>query len=81
MSGLAAAVEVPTVHGAPLRPGDAVRLDAHAHAWIDPPAGLRALGATDAQLDALLGGNLLHRAARPPVPPHAHDPRPPRSRP
>jgi 5-phospho-D-xylono-1,4-lactonase len=31
-----------TVAGAPLRTDAAVRLDAHAHAWIDPPAGVDA---------------------------------------
>jgi len=41
MTLVAAAVNLPTVHGAPLRPGDGVWLDAHAHAWIDPPAGVR----------------------------------------
>jgi len=40
MTVVAAAASLPTVHGAPLRPGDGVWLDAHAHAWIDPPAGV-----------------------------------------
>ena len=31
-----------TVDGAPLAPGDPVRLDGHAHAWIDPPTGVDA---------------------------------------
>jgi hypothetical protein len=29
---------VPTVSGAIIRPGAAVRLDAHGHAWIAPPS-------------------------------------------
>lgn len=31
-----------TVDGAPLAPGDPVRLDSHGHAWIDPPTGVDA---------------------------------------
>ena len=38
---LVAAASLATVHGAPLRPGDGVWLDAHSHAWIDPPEGVR----------------------------------------
>jgi 5-phospho-D-xylono-1,4-lactonase len=49
MSG-GAVVEMPTVHGAPLRPGDALLLDGHAHAWIDPAPGV-AGGATIALRD------------------------------
>lgn len=41
MTGVAAEVCLETVHGEPLRPGDGAWLDAHAHAWIDPPKGVR----------------------------------------
>lgn len=41
MISVAAAASLPTVHGAPLDHGDCVWLDAHAHAWIDPPEGVR----------------------------------------
>jgi predicted metal-dependent phosphotriesterase family hydrolase len=41
MTVVAADAYLATVHGEPLRPGDGVWLDAHAHAWIDPPEGVR----------------------------------------
>src|SRR5690606_6110632 len=35
-----AASGLPTVHGPPLEPGAGTLIDGHAHAWIDPPAGV-----------------------------------------